>query len=152
MGHATTKLRPQPAPRRRRKSCYLGVPAIFKLDLACMNMYQAFCVGGRFGGIYLVGSALERPDFRDVDVVCILADEDFAQLFPDVHHVASNGAYFESDPRWLLLSVSLSNWLSEQVGLPVDFKFQPMTFANARHDRPRRPLGHRTVPRRLEKE
>ncbi len=52
-------------PKRRRKPNYVGVPAIFKLDLACMNLYQAFCVGSDFGGIYLVGSALERPDFRD---------------------------------------------------------------------------------------
>lgn len=150
-----TKLRPPAEPKRRRKPCYLGVPAIFKLDLACMNLYQAFCVGGTFGGIYLVGSALERPDFRDVDVVCILADKDFAGLFPDVHHHESaTTAYFEMDPRWLLLSVTISDWLTHQLGagVPVDFKFQPMTFANARHDRARQPLGHRTVALRLSKE
>lgn len=133
-----------------RKSTYLGVPAIFKLDLACMNLYQAFCVGGKLGGIYLVGSVLERPTFRDIDVVCILCDEDFEQLFPDVHHVAGNTAHFELDPRWLIMSVTISDWLTAQVGIgkPVDFKFQPMTFANARHKGNRDPLGLRTVARR----
>lgn len=53
-----SKLRPIPEPKRRKKFCYLGVPAVFKLELACMNLYQAFCVGGRYGGIYLVGSVL----------------------------------------------------------------------------------------------
>lgn len=149
MSYAKPKLRPAAEPKTRRKPCYLGVPEIFKLDLACMNLYQAFCVGGAFGGIYLVGSALERPDFRDVDVVCILADKDFADLFPDVHQPNSTSAHFELDPRWLIMSVALSDWLTVQVGRPVDFKFQPMTFANARHDNRRHPLGHRTVARRL---
>src|SRR4051812_8055359 len=97
VSYAVPKLKPTPRPKHRTKICYLGVPAIFKLDLACMNLYQAFCVGGKYGGIYLVGSVLERPDFRDVDVVCILHDDDFSELFPDVHHVATDHAYFESD-------------------------------------------------------
>lgn len=149
-GYAVPKLRPPTPPKPRRKPCYLGVPAIFKLDLACMNLYQAFCVGGQFGGIYLVGSALERPDFRDVDVVCILADEDFVQLFPDVQRPEDAAGHFERDPRWLLLSVTISDWLTGQIEMPVDFKFQPMTFANARHDGPRHPLGLRSAARRLQ--
>lgn len=145
-----SRLRPKPEPKRRRKFCYVGVPTIFKLDLACMNLYQAFCVGGSYGGIYLVGSALQRPDYRDIDVVCILDDTDFAGLFPDVHHHDHPSVgYFESDPRWLIMSVAISEWLTQQVGALVDFKFQPMTFANARHDGPRHPLGYRTMARRL---
>lgn len=147
MTHALPKLKPPPQPKQRPKHCYLGVPAIFKLNLACMNLYQAFCVGAKFAGIYLVGSVLQRPDFRDVDVVCILADEDFDALFPDAHRDV--GASFELDPRWLILSVSISDWLSRQIDMPVDFKFQPMTFANSRHARRRQPLGLRTRARRL---
>lgn len=116
-----------------------------------MNLYQAFCVGGRHGGIYQVGSSLTRPDFRDVDVVCILHDEDFAELFPDAHQDLTH-AHFELDPRWLLMTVWVSDWLSAQIGKPVDFKFQPMTFANKRHDKMRHSLGMRMVARRLEKE
>lgn len=152
IGFATTKLRPPREPKRRQKFNYLGVPATFKLDLACMNLYQAFCLAEKFGGIYMVGSVLERPDFRDVDVVCILHDDDFAALFPDVqHHTDPLCAHFEMDPRWLILTVALSDWLSGQIGHPVDFKFQPMTFANGAHHRKcRHPLGLRTVARRLQ--
>lgn len=153
-GYATTKLRPPRAPRRRKKFNYLGVPATFKLELACMNLYQAFCVAEKFGGIYLVGSVLERPDFRDVDVVCILHDDDFTALFPDVQrHDDPNCAYFENDPRWLVMTVALSDWISSQIGHPVDFKFQPMTFANSRyHRQARHSLGLRTVAKRLQKD
>lgn len=149
MTYATPKLRPraEPAPKRRRKSCYLGVPAIFKLDIACMTLYQAFCINAGNSGIYLVGSALERPDFRDVDVVCMLDDKEFALLFPDAHFGDRDGS-FELDPRWRILTVAISDWLASQINMPVDFKFQPTGFANARHHGQRHPLGLRTVPRR----
>lgn len=87
-----------------------------------------------------------------MDVVCVLDDDGFAALFPDVqHHDHPTVAYFENDPRWLLMSVAFSDWLSAQVGLPVDFKFQPMAFANSGHRGYRQPLGLRTVARRLPK-
>ena len=135
--------------RRRTKPCYLGVPAIFKLDIACMTLHQAFCICAGNSGIYLVGSALDRQDFRDVDVVCMLDDKEFAQLFPDAHFGDNNGS-FELDPRWRILTVAISDWLALQIGMPVDFKFQPTGFGNARHSGRRHPLGLRTVPRRQE--
>lgn len=85
------------------------------------------------GGIYLVGSALDRPDWRDVDVRMILDDEDFAKLFP----TASDRSW-EFDPRWLVMTVSISAWLSKETGLPIDFQFQPRTHANERHKSGRR--------------
>lgn len=146
MTYAIPKLRPKAEPRRRRKACYLGVPAIFKLDIACMTLNQAFCLVGN-SGTYLVGSALERPDFRDVDVVCMLDDKEFAQLFPDAHFGDNSGS-FELDPRWQVLTVAISDWLTAQIGMAVDFKFQPTGFANARHHGVRHPLGMRTQPKR----
>jgi len=129
-----------PPVKTRRKVGYVGVPAVFKLELACRQINEAFG-GGRFGQCYLVGSALQRPDWRDIDVVCILDDVAFAGLFPGVHEPGGSHGYFEHDARWLLITIALSDWLTRQVGEPVDFKFQPMTFANARHDGPRDPLG-----------
>lgn len=116
----------------RPKAGHVGVPAIFKLEMACNQIREAFC-GGEFGDIYHVGSSLDRPDWRDVDIVCILGDCDFAKLFPDVLKPEGNHGYFEHDPRWLMLTIMLSDWLTKQAGVPVDFKFQPMTFANTRH-------------------
>jgi hypothetical protein len=137
------------SPSQRTKPSYLGPPECFKLELACMNLYQAFGVGGGHVGIYLVGSVLQRPDFRDVDVVCIMDDAEFTALFPDAHWTA-DAASWEFDPRWLVMTVVISEWLGRQIDRRVDFKFQPMTYANKRHKGMRHPLGHRTVARRLE--
>jgi hypothetical protein len=32
-------------------------------------------------------------------------------------------------------------WLTEKAGVPVDFKFHPITFANSRHRGHRNPIG-----------
>lgn len=130
-------------PKRRPKFNYVGVPTIFKLDLACATIIEAFCDRARIGGVYLVGSALQRPDWRDIDLVCILDDDAFAALFPDVHKPGGTHCYFEHDPRWLLLTIAISEWLTREAGAPVDFKFQPMTFANARHSGSRHSMGMR---------
>jgi hypothetical protein len=115
------------------KANYVGAPAVFALEQACAEIVAAF---GGFG-CYLVGSALERPDWRDVDVRYIMADDEFAALFPNA------GESWEHDARWLLLTVSISDWLKKVTGLPVDFQFQPQTHANERHKGVRHALGLR---------
>jgi hypothetical protein len=119
---------------RRRKSVYVGAPAIFALEMACQHINDA--LGGY--GCYLVGSALERQDWRDVDIRYILSDEEFSNLFPSV-----DGRSWEHDSRWLLLTISISEWLSKVSGLPVDFQIQPQTHANERHSGPRNAMGLR---------
>jgi hypothetical protein len=117
---------------RKKKASHVGAPAIFRLELACQQVNAAF--SDSFG-CYLVGSALERPDWRDVDVRMILDDEDFARLFPKA------GQHWEFDPRWILLTSAVSDFLSRASGLPVDFQFQPQTHANKIHKGPRSALG-----------
>ena len=129
----------QPRERRpRHKGIYIGAPKCFALQLACQQLAQAFDPDGGFGGCYVVGSALERPNWRDVDLVFILDDASFAKLFPDVQ-----GEAFEFDQRWLIMTVAISAWLSSVSGLPIDFKFQPQTHANARHSGWRSAIGLR---------
>lgn len=117
------------------KANYVGAPKVFALELACRQLAEAF---GGFG-CYLVGSCLSRPNWRDVDVVLILKDEEFGKLFP------AAGNYWEWDPRWLIMTVSISEWLSRVTDLPVDFKFQPQTLANERHNGPRYAIGIRVT-------
>jgi hypothetical protein len=117
--------------KNRKKANYVGAPAIFALEQACKYICEAF---GGFG-CYLVGSALERPDWRDVDVRYIMSDSDFAALFPNA------GRCWEQDARWLLLTISISERLSKVTGLPIDFQFQPQTHANERHKGPRHSIG-----------
>lgn len=129
------------APEKRAKGIHIGAPACFELELCCKHINEAFT--GHFG-CYVVGSVLERPDWRDVDVRLIMKDEAFAALFPDCHWEANA---WESDPRWLLLTVALSRWLSAHTGLPVDFQFQPQSKANERYKGRRNAMGMRMAKR-----
>lgn len=121
-----------------KKANYVGAPGIFSLELACQTVCEAF---GDYG-CFLVGSALDRPDWRDVDVRFIMPDADFFALFPHAHDCV-----WEQDPRWLLLTVSISERLSKLTGLPIDFQFQPQTHANERHDKPRHSIGMKIARR-----
>lgn len=102
---------------------YLTQPQFYRLNQACRAVEEAFPSGL---GTYLVGSSLERADFRDVDVRVILEDEEFRRLFP-------SGV---SGPFWSLLCASISLHLSQQTGLPIDFQIQQMTEANTLHPGP----------------
>lgn len=119
---------------QKQKVSYVGAPACFLLELACKPINQAF---GGFG-CYLVGSALERPDWRDIDVRFIMSDEEFAAEFPAVN---AKGHDWEFDPKWILLTTGISVHLSRCSGLPVDFQFQPQSHASDRHKGKRHPLG-----------
>ena len=46
---------------------------------SCAIIVQAY----PSGGVFLVGSSLERRDFRDMDVRCMLPDHEFEALFPN---------------------------------------------------------------------
>lgn len=120
----------------RVKVSYIGAPAVFKLEAACTLVNRAF---GSFG-CYIVGSAIERADWRDVDVRFILEDTEFEKLFPDAG--AINLCRWEFDPRWLIVNIGIAGYLSQQSGLPIDFQIQPQSHANnAFGGRPRHAVG-----------
>lgn len=70
---------------------------------------------------YLVGSALHRPDFRDVDVRLMLDDDEFEAL--------TGGDRY----RLRCLKLSFTLWGKLVTGLPIDFQFQDTTKANAEY-------------------
>jgi hypothetical protein len=127
-----------------RKASYIGAPACFALEMACKYVQEAFAPSGDRGlaQIYIVGSALERADWRDVDVRMILDDATFSAMFPGAL-IDTGAATWEFDARWTLMCVAISQWMAKQTGLPIDFQFQPMTWANTRHDKRRHPAGLR---------
>ena len=125
-----------PAPR---KASYIGSPACFLLEQACQHVADALVSFDSFG-VYQVGSSLNRADWRDIDLRAILSDEGFNRLFPDAN-LDGVAWGWEQDPLWLLLTVSISAWLREQTGLPVDFQIQPQTHANELHKGPRNAMG-----------
>ena len=120
-------------PAKRVKVIYIGAPACFALETACKQITDAF---GDYG-CYVVGSCLVRPDWRDIDIRFIMPDEHFAAEFPNA------GDHWEFDPKWLLLTVAISERLSKVTGLPVDFQIQPQTHANEKHKGIRSAIGLR---------
>lgn len=112
---------------------YLPADKYYNLDncAAALNKaYQSTC--------YLVGSVLERPDYRDVDVRMIMLDTEFDGHFPGEgvaqQHVLST--------LWCITCTSIGLWLSLQTGLAVDFQIQRMTQANKENpDGRRQPIG-----------
>lgn len=104
---------------------FLDAPDLTRLDLAAVLIHECLDTP------YLVGSALVKPDYRDVDVRCILFDKRYRKLFP-------RGAH---DPLRHVLEVYFTEHLVRATGLRIDFQIQQMTTANWRYDGARYPLG-----------
>lgn len=102
---------------------YLPAPAYFKLNQAVALIDKAFGVHGSFG-TYLVGSSLQRRDFRDVDVRMIMENEAYDKLFPGAVDRPDLNAY------WSLTCVMIADWLARETGLPIDFQIQRQSVAN----------------------
>ena len=121
----------RPAGRRKtlekHRASYLTVCQQFNLNVACRALSD-------FGfGTYQVGSSLSRPDFRDVDLRCILSDDEYDQM------VFETGA--PGQRRLKFLNVAVSEWIAARTGLPIDFQFQRQTEANAEFTGSRNSVG-----------
>lgn len=133
-----------PTKPKVRSASYLSPHQMHRLDLACLPIRKAFPEHGP----YLVGSVLERADFRDVDVRVILLDKQWDRMFGKGEAETDGGAH--QDARWLAVCSAFSHWLSDVSGLPVDFQIQRMTEANANpgnEGKFRNPLGVRAWTR-----
>lgn len=105
---------------------------IFKLDMFGVVAFDAWDATP-----YLVGSALTRPDFRDVDVRLLLRDEKFAARFGEELDWRNNRQLKAMNLAW-------SGFGQHITGLPVDFQIEQQTEANNDPNSGRRhPLGIR---------
>jgi len=113
-----------------RKS-YLTTAQFAILNDACIPLVEAFD-----SHPYLVGSATERADYRDVDLRLILMDEEFDRLFSG------------RELLWSIVSLSIGRYLASITGLPIDFQIQRMTEANDRFPGAgdRHPMGMKARP------
>lgn len=118
-----------PKPKWKRAN-YVAAPHFYNLNQACDIINRAF---PESFGCYLVGSALERRDYRDVDVRLIMEDAAYDRMFRNDSGWAN--------PLWSLMCTSISLWLSKTTELPIDFQIQRQSTANAQHDGKRSPLG-----------
>lgn len=114
---------------------FLGVTQFIELRFACAIVKGTF--NDSFG-MYLVGSALTRKDWRDVDVRHIISDDEFERRF---------GEFIEPYERNKFLrafNLAVSAWMSAAAKLPVDYQVQPITKANELYpheSNPRNGLG-----------
>lgn len=121
-----------------KRANWIGGAEYHNLTLACASLQDAF----GHGHVFLVGSALKRRDYRDVDIRVILLDADFDRLFPTLKGGEGNPAL---DGFWSIICASVSEWLRARTTLPVDFQIQRMTQANKMYpraeDNPRSAIG-----------
>jgi hypothetical protein len=108
------------------RSCWLGVSELYRLDSACARLQALYPFQ-----VYLVGSVLERRNYRDVDIRLLITDKKWSR------HLSR---------EWLFFNAAISDQLAAATGLPIDFQFQSRTEWDMYKDRPVRPLGH--LPRR----
>lgn len=109
----------------RRRKTRLSPTELLRLDqwAAPLNAITPFGYGP-----YLVGSAITKQGYRDVDVRQPLEDDDPLITDPD---------------RLRLFNVAMSVWAQQTTGLLVDFQFQSMTDWRSYDGDPRSPLGSR---------
>lgn len=112
-----------------KRANYIPSPHYLSLNQACAFINKAL---DGFG-CYLVGSAHERRDYRDVDVRFIMGDAAYDRMF--------RNEYGWLNPLWSLMCTTISLWLCQQTSLPIDFQIQRQTEANAKHDGKRSALG-----------
>lgn len=114
-----------------KSNSYIPASAQFQLDAGSEAITRAYdCYG-----VYLVGSCLEKKDYRDVDLRCVMDDALFEEMFPKDETGVLR-------PRWQVMCLALSAWLRSMTGLPIDFQFQKISVANERFKKEKRvPLG-----------
>lgn len=98
----------------RSRSTWLTTYDLHRLDLAVAPL-RRLCPG-----IYLVGTVMSSPDWRDVDVRMIMADDEF-------------DATFANSLLWEVFCLTATSWLRSETGLPIDFQVQRQSEANEKH-------------------
>lgn len=117
----------------------VGMPQTLYLDEFGSQIWSAF------GSVpYLVGSALDNKQWRDVDVRLILEDEEYEKLGlgkPDD---------CLQNLKWISLCMAYSALGERITGLPIDFQIQQQTDANKKFKGNRSAIG--LIPLRLSRE
>lgn len=117
------------------KVMYLSVEELWRLANAVRPVEEAF--GGRI--VYLVGSVLKRADYRDVDLRCILPEEEYARLFKPIYNDVNGMSIGLMDQFRMLMQTAISSMLRQITGLPIDFQVQSQEEAS-QYEGKRNPL------------
>ncbi len=120
----------------------LNESQVFLLNKYCQPLITAF------GSCYLVGSSLTNPNFNDIDVRCIMPDDEFVRMFGE------NGDYtspfpYSKNVRWLVICTTIASWLGSIFGpdlldsrIDLDFQIHTESYDNKEwSNRLKYPLG-----------
>ena len=108
----------------------LGGPEHKSLEHALLIVRQAFDTEA-----FLVGSAAESGEYRDVDVRIILNDDRFCEIF-------GKDIPYGVNPLWSLITTAVSEYLVKRTGLPIDFQIQCRSMVReADWKKPRHPMA-----------
>lgn len=114
-----------------KQDSYIGWPQSGQLDHAMMIVCRAFEEDA-----WHVGSSTKGTEYRDVDVRVIMDDEKFNALFGDW-----NATRWQ--PFWSLVCTSISVYLRQVTGLPIDFQVKRRSdVSEADWNEPRSGCGH----------
>lgn len=126
-----------PDPSTKARATFLSPPDFRRLDWACRPIVDAYGEP-----VYLVGSVLERADYRDIDLRLILADDVMERMLGADE---TYGLHNRPTPFGVrqLLNVALSDFIARAANLPapVDFQIQSMSEANVPEHGSRNPIG-----------
>lgn len=113
------------------RATYLLLTDFERAEEWCRKVRRIFAGTGHVG-LFLVGSALTRADYRDIDLRLILTDEAWDREWTDA-------------VKTRYMNAALSTWGQRETGLPIDFQLQRMSTANASfgEGHPRNPMGVR---------
>src|SRR5258707_691931 len=98
----------------KHRASYLTVSQSYNLNIVCRPVAS---IG--YGTLH-VGSSLTSPSYHDVDLSCILPDDEYDRMFE-----SDRGESFLT-----FLNTAISEWIANRTGLPIDFQFQRATEAN----------------------
>ncbi|WOI85974.1 hypothetical protein [Rhodococcus qingshengii] len=97
----------------KRRATYLLVTEINALNTWGRELKMSLHTNVEQYGVFLVGSALTKPDYRDVDIRQIISDEDWSRLFSTVDIGYYNHV--------------MSLWGQKITGLPIDYQIQSIS-------------------------
>lgn len=93
-------------------------------QLVDLNRFGSYVLDAFDHRPYLVGSALVRADYRDVDVRLILPDDEFAARFGEVTQPRFENAC------WNAHCIAWTHFGMRLTGLLIDFQIDQQTWAN----------------------
>ncbi|WP_221039213.1 hypothetical protein [Gelria sp. Kuro-4] len=102
---------------------------VIKLDAVARTLARKYSCP-----IYLVGSALNTDTPRDVDILAIMPDDEFAKRYGSVKEWVQQGEtgdWGEARWRWSRECTRQTKQLWRVTDMKIDFQIQPESYANS---------------------